>query len=227
MPHLRCLRYVVSSGEALTAATVAAFHRCLSAARLINLYGSTEVEADVTCFEPEAAANVVLIGRPIANTRIYILDAHRRPVPMGVEGEIYIGGVGVARGYLNRPQLTAERFVEDAFSFDPQSRLYKTGDVGRWRPDGNIEFVGRNDAQVKIRGYRIELGEIEARLLEHARVQEAVVLAREDQAGEKRLVAYYTARERVGPEELRTHLQAVLPALHGAGGVCADGGGCR
>jgi acyl carrier protein len=136
-----------------------------------------------------------------------------------VVGEIYIGGAGVARGYLNREELTAERFVKDPFSANPDARMYRTGDLGRWRADGNIEYLGRNDSQVKIRGFRIELGEIEARLQEHRDIREAVVVAREDQAGEKRLVAYYVAQEAMAHEagsqlnvsELRTHLQQRLP----------------
>jgi aryl carrier-like protein len=132
---------------------------------------------------------------------------------VGVTGELYIGGAGVARGYLNRPELTAARFLKDPFTDDPNARMYRTGDLGRWLADGNIEFLGRNDFQVKIRGFRIELGEIEARLSEHEGVQEAVVLAREDTPGDKRLVAYYTAREQNsgGTEALRAHLAAKLP----------------
>ena len=161
------------------------------------------------------SARSIPIGRPIANTRIYILDAYGEPVPVGVAGELYIGGVGVARGYLNRPDLTAERFVEDPFVAESGGRMYRTGDLGRWLPDGNIEFVGRDDFQVKIRGFRIELGEIEARLREHAGVREAVVVAGEDGDGGKRLVAYYTTlderEEGVGAEPLRSHLSACLP----------------
>ena len=165
----------------------------------------------------------VPIGRPIANTRIYILDGRGKPVPVGVSGEIHIGGAGVARGYLNREELTAEKFVKDPYVEGGEGRMYRTGDIGRWLEDGNIEFIGRNDAQVKIRGYRIELGEIEARLGSHSGVREAVVVVREDEAGDKRLVGYYTVGEEeaaeggvagrgeVGVEELRAYLAARLP----------------
>src|SRR5581483_9070621 len=143
--------------------------------------------------------------------RIYILDAAGEPVPVGVTGELHIGGVGVARGYLNRPELTAERFVADPFAREPGARMYKTGDLGRWLADGTIEFLGRNDFQVKLRGFRIELGEIEARLRTHASVREAVVVSREDEPGDKRLVAYFIVKEDVSVEALRTHLLATLP----------------
>ena len=122
------------------------------------------------------------IGRPIANTRIYILDGNRQPVPIGVPGELYIGGAGVARGYLNRPELTAERFASNPFTNEPNRRLYRTGDLARYRSDGNIEFLGRADNQVKIRGYRIELGEIEAALNKHTRVKDCVVGVREHES---------------------------------------------
>ena len=125
----------------------------------------------------------VPIGRPIGNTQVYILDPHLNPVPIGVAGELHIGGDGLARGYLNRPELTAEKFIADPFSNEPKSRLYKTGDLARYLPDGNIEFLGRIDNQVKIRGYRVELGEIESVLAQHPAIQQAVVLAREDTPG--------------------------------------------
>jgi amino acid adenylation domain-containing protein len=182
--------------------------------QVVNGYGPAETTVFSTTY-PEIVnrSRNTPIGRPLANTRIYILDACGEPVPVGVTGELYIGGAGVARGYLNRPELTAARFLKDPFTDDPNARMYRTGDLGRWLADGNIEFLGRNDFQVKIRGFRIELGEIEARLSEHEGVQEAVVLAREDTPGDKRLVAYYTAREQnsVGTEALRAHLAAKLP----------------
>ncbi|MDI9701299.1 non-ribosomal peptide synthetase, partial [Burkholderia cenocepacia] len=155
----------------------------------------------------------VPIGRPIANPRLYLLDAHQQPVPIGVPGELYIGGAGVARGYLNRPELTAERFLSDPFSDQPNARLYRTGDLVRWLPDGNIEYLGRNDFQVKIRGFRIELGEIETQLALHPGVRDVAVIAREDSPGDRRLVAYLCTRDHspVDIEALRTHLRGQLP----------------
>jgi amino acid adenylation domain-containing protein len=182
-----------------------------------NVYGPTECTVDSTIALLKSDTTEPHIGHPMENRRIYLLDHHHRPAPIGVTGEIYIGGAGVARGYLNRPELTAERFIKDPFSTDPGARLYKTGDLGRWRADGNIEYLGRNDDQVKIRGYRIELGEIEAQLLQHPQAKEAVVLARKDVLGEKRLVAYVVWRDpsttgnALGVDALRAHLKLVLP----------------
>ncbi|WP_047197779.1 non-ribosomal peptide synthase/polyketide synthase [Caldimonas brevitalea] len=208
----RSLQRVICSGEALPAALARSCLAQLPKAQLHNLYGPTEAAVDVTAWtcEPGKVGTSVPIGRPIANTQMYILDEQRRPVPPGVAGELYIGGVQVARGYLNLPELTAERFIADPFSADPEARLYKTGDLGRWREDGAIDYLGRNDFQVKIRGLRIELGEIEARLAQLDGVQEVVVLAREDQPGDQRLVAYYSGE--AAPEALRQHAAQGLPA---------------
>jgi len=180
-------------------------------ADFFNVYGPAEctVDATVARITRNQAPH---IGSPIENVRVYILDRQGQPVPTGVAGEICIGGAGVGRGYWNRPELTAERFVVDPFDGRPEARLYKSGDLGRWRADGVIEYAGRNDQQVKIRGHRIELGEIEAHLTAYQDVREAVVIAREDEPGEKRLVAYLTATgEAPGAETLRAHLLERLP----------------
>jgi len=218
---------MICSGEALPPALVHEVHRRLPQVGLHNLYGPTEAAVDVTAWacrgdettvgEPRPAAppnggavpSTVPIGRPIANTRMYVLDGRRQPVPVSVAGELWIGGVQVGRGYLRRPELTAERFVDDPFVAG--GRMYRTGDVGRWREDGALEYLGRNDFQVKIRGVRIELGEIEAQLLRVPGVREAVVMAREDVTGDARLVAYVAGDGEVTPEGLRAQLGARLP----------------
>ncbi|HVY38155.1 MAG TPA: amino acid adenylation domain-containing protein [Polyangia bacterium] len=211
----RCmsLRRVMCSGEALPAALVRRFHERLPGVELLNLYGPTEAAVEVLSWpcRPDDAAAAIPIGRPIANAKVYVLDRALRPAPVGVAGELCIGGVPVGRGYLNRPELTAEKFVADPFADEPGARLYKTGDLARWRADGVLEYLGRNDLQVKVRGFRIELGEIEARLADVEGVKEAVVLAREDRPGDQRLVAYYTALEPFTEETLRAALRAWLP----------------
>jgi amino acid adenylation domain-containing protein len=185
----------VLAGEAPSASLVQALQGLVPNCTIINEYGPTEatVAATVWRYQAEHPLDLVPIGRPIANKCLYILDTNGNPVPVGVVGELYIGGVGVARGYLNRPDLTAERFHLDPFAANPKARMYKTGDLARYLPDGNVVYLGRNDDQVKIRGFRIELGEIEARLRDHPMVAEAVVVT----AGEennKRLVAYIVTR---------------------------------
>ncbi|WP_164021878.1 non-ribosomal peptide synthetase, partial [Pyxidicoccus trucidator] len=190
------LRRVVCSGEALSPELTQRCLQRLPSAQLHNLYGPTEAAVDVTSFHclPQHGLRSIPIGRPISNTLIRLLDANLRPVPTGVPGELFIGGVQVGRGYLARPELTAERFIPDPFASEPGARLYRTGDKARWLADGNIEYLGRLDFQVKVRGLRIELGEIEAALELHPQVRQAVVVVREDSAsGDKRLVAYVVA----------------------------------
>jgi amino acid adenylation domain-containing protein len=204
---------VICSGEALPASLARQFLAQLPHVGLHNLYGPTEAAVDVTawtCIADEAAS--VPIGKPIANTRIYLLDQHMRPAPIGVAGELYIGGVQVARGYLNQPALSEQRFLADPFV--EGGRIYKTGDLGRWRDDGAIDYLGRNDFQVKIRGFRIEPGEIDVQLATIAGVREAVVVAREDGLGSQRLVAYIVAEPdagRLDPALLRARLGMSLP----------------
>ncbi|POA48981.1 non-ribosomal peptide synthetase [Pseudomonas sp. MPR-ANC1] len=201
-------------GGELTAALVRSVRVRLPHVRLHNVYGPTEATVDSTVWTlepntpvPEAAPP---IGKPLCNTRVYILDAYQQPVPFGVVGEMYLGGVQVARGYLNRPELTGERFLNDPFSEQADARMYRTGDVARYLADGNIEYLGRNDDQVKIRGLRIELGEIQAHLAQVDGVREAAVLAREDVPGDQRLVAYYSG-EPLQIEQLRSELLTHLP----------------
>jgi amino acid adenylation domain-containing protein len=181
--------------------------------RFFNVYGPTECTVDATACAIDEEGDTPVIGRPLSNTTAYILDPSGQPVPVGVAGELHIGGAGVARGYLNRPELTADRFLRDPFSENPEARMYKTGDLGRWLPDGSIEYLGRNDFQVKIRGFRIELGEIEAKLVQCDGVREAVVVAREDGPGDKRLVAYLVAQEGtvLSVTDLREALSRHLP----------------
>ena len=208
------LKCVICSGEALAYDLQERFFARLNAG-LYNLYGPTEAAVDVSYWEckHDSSLGIVPIGRPIANTRLYILDKYMQPVPVGVAGELFIGGVQVARGYLNRPDLTAERFIPDLFSENPRARLYKTGDLARFLPDGNIEYLGRLDFQVKIRGFRIELGEIEATLIKHPFVDEVVAMVREDVPGDKRLVAYVVlkSQSQITAQELREFLQKLLP----------------
>jgi non-ribosomal peptide synthetase component F len=186
--------------------------------RLLNTYGPTEAtivatKCDLTNTTSELVLYEVPIGMPVPNVKTYILDAHLQPVPIGISGELHIGGDGLARGYLNRPELTAEKFISNPYSSEPSSRLYKTGDLARYLPNGNIEFLGRIDHQVKLRGFRIELGEIETVLRQHAAVRDVIVLAREDIPGDKRLVAYLVVEPARGPTitELRGFLKEQLP----------------
>ncbi|TFF33719.1 non-ribosomal peptide synthetase, partial [Pseudomonas sp. RIT623] len=199
------LKRVLCSGEALPGSLVRRFQAQLPSVELHNLYGPTEAAVDVSAWHCVTAPDNTPIGKPIANTTLYVLDTHGQPVPRGVPGELYIGGVQVARGYLNRAELTAERFIDDPFASRAGARLYRTGDLARHLADGNLEYLGRNDDQVKIRGLRIELGEIQACLTRVEGIKEAVVLARD-----QRLVAYYTGAAQT-VDTLRAALLGQLP----------------
>jgi amino acid adenylation domain-containing protein len=212
--QLQGLQYCVCSGETLAGELAKEFTEKLPQTMLINLYGSSEVAADVTCYEVESTAGGgIPIGRAIANTQVYVLDASFQPAPVNVPGEIFVGGTGLARGYLHRPELTAEKFIPNPFGTG--GRLFRTGDLGRYLAGGNIEYRGRRDHQVKVRGFRIELGEVEAALATHPQVDEVVVVTRDDLNGDKRLVAYVVAKGQTGSEptiaDLRAHLRTKLP----------------
>jgi amino acid adenylation domain-containing protein len=206
------LRQLLAGGDALIPDRVSRAMRALPGVRLINGYGPTEATTFSCCFDATSGVpfdDSVPIGRPLANMSAYVLDGELQPVPVGVPGELYIGGDGIASGYLNQPELTAERFIANPFGDD---RLYRTGDIVRWRPDGQLEFMGRDDLQVKIRGFRVEPGEVEAALAGHPGVREAAVIAPADANRDRRMVAFVVADGGVDEAELRAHLGEKLPA---------------
>ncbi|HEY7492621.1 MAG TPA: amino acid adenylation domain-containing protein [Candidatus Tectomicrobia bacterium] len=210
------LKLWIVSGESLSPELCQHCLECMPSSRLLNLYGASEDAADVTWYNTALRHHTpgcIPIGRPIANTQVYLLDQHLQPVPIGVPGELHVGGAGLARGYLNRPELSAEKFIPAPFSNVPGARLYKTGDLARYLPDGNLTFLGRIDQQVKMRGYRIELHEIEMALEQHPAIRQAVVLTREDTPGDMRLIAYLVADQASVPTSsgLRRALRNMLP----------------
>jgi amino acid adenylation domain-containing protein len=211
------LKICICSGEALSVDVAERFLIAAPGVKLLNLYGSSEVAADVTAHEVRTAdikTGAIPIGRPIFNTKLYVLDSNRQPLPVGIPGELYVGGFQLADGYLNRPKLTEAHFANNPFDDSGNSLLYRTGDIVCYRADGNLNFVGRSDQQVKLRGYRVELGEIEQLLMQHPAVSEAVVTAREDVPGDMRIAAYYMSGQQtpVSSMELRDFLREKLPA---------------
>jgi amino acid adenylation domain-containing protein len=212
-----CSRVIILGGEELSAETISFWRANAPKTRIVNEYGPTETVVGCCIYEVPAGfskTGPVPIGEPIANTQLYVMDEQLQPVPVGVAGELYIGGDGLARGYLNRPEQTAEKFTPHPFALVPGTRLYKTGDLARRLADGNLEYLGRIDNQVKVRGFRIELGEIESLLLQHPAVREAVATAREDTPGDKRLIAYIVAGTQEpapSPHDLREYLKEKLP----------------
>ncbi len=216
-PKLAALRWLIPTGEALPIDLCQYWLGTYPHVPLINAYGPTECSDDVTHYSiyqaPDESRSSIPIGRAIPNMRLYVLDRHLEPLPIGVSGELYVGGIGVGRGYLGDKQRTEESFVPDPFASDDGARLYKTGDLARYLPDGNLEFLGRLDFQVKVRGFRIELGEIEAVLSRHPAVRMTVVMAREDMPGDKRLVAYVEIQkgQTITAAELKSHLTEHMP----------------
>ncbi|MGM0713544.1 amino acid adenylation domain-containing protein [Brevibacillus parabrevis] len=216
--RLSSLRFLFASGEALLPSTVNTFNRMIHArngARLINLYGPTETTVEVSWFDCSAdygvrpAQTIIPVGKPIDNIRLYVVDQKDGLQPIGVAGELMISGIGVGRGYLNQPEITAQKFVDDPWS--PGNRMYRSGDLVRWMPDGNIEYLGRMDEQVKIRGVRIELGEIENALLELPEIESAAAAIKTSAAEEKLLCLYYVSRDEVKPDEVKSYLAKRLP----------------
>ncbi|ASS75247.1 hypothetical protein CIG75_09800 [Tumebacillus algifaecis] len=208
------LRRMIVGVEPIRERLLEQLHRQIPGVTIINGYGPTEasIASDLYVFDPQQVKDrVTPIGRPVQNTSTYIFDRHLNPVPIGVYGEIYLGGIGLARGYRNQPELTAEKFIPHPLKPDSGEVLYKTGDMARYLPDGNIEFLGRADQQVKIRGFRVELGEVEAALTKLPTVAESICLVHADEQGQKRLIAYILPASQVGASELRSSLQAVLP----------------
>ncbi|HEY0796202.1 MAG TPA: amino acid adenylation domain-containing protein [Acidisarcina sp.] len=210
-------RFLVLGGETFSLGLAAALKALNPACEIFNHYGPTETTVGALTLALDhfdwrnTSAGSIPIGRPLANTQVYILDEHLQPVPTGVTGELYIAGAGVTAGYLNQPAVTGERFVSDPFAEEATARMYRTGDLARYLQDGNVEFLGRGDDQVKIRGFRIELGEIEAALLSHAAVKQALVLALDDETGDKRLLGYVVGEKDATSDALRAYVKQLLP----------------